>query len=311
MTMRYRLAAGFVGLVAGCAVLSGCTTGLPDRTEQVRRLEAEIPALPGVAKFHVSYQNDFESGSSLRTTAYFPTATEPQIVAIAQRITDLTHGQFNGYQQEHEFVVGNRAQVTTGAEPDPREVADRVRRLRQISSALPAAEITWNGRGLDVHDVPEAAVSFAAVRGGLAGKPARVTVFTQGAGPSWEVDFPFDAEQERQLAAQMAGLPVEVTFVALKNGFLSSMNAGVRDPAKAYADLAAAIAALHATRAHPVYLTWHRDGEKGKGLKFAGNVHVAGCQYPRTAGEEDPGRYYTPEALELQRRLRTEFDACR
>ncbi|WP_215544344.1 hypothetical protein [Amycolatopsis sp. CA-230715] len=240
-----------------------------------------------------------------------PAATEPQIMAIAQRITDITRGQFDGYQQKTEFAVGNRAEVTTGAEPDPRQVAEQVRRLRQISSALPTAEITWNGRKLDLRDAPVAAVSLAAVRTGLAGEPARVTVLTQDAGPSWEVDFPFTAEQERQLAEQLTALPVEVSFVALEKGFLSHVNVGVRDPAKAYADLATAIAALHATPAHPVHLTWHRDGEKDNGLKFAGDVYVAGCEDPRTTGGQDPGKYYTPDAIELQGRLRAEFSACR
>lgn len=311
MTVRGRLAAGFLSLAVGCAALPGCTTGLPDRTEQVQRLKAEIPALPGVAKFDADYVNDFEAGASLRLSVYVPEATEPQVVAIAQRITDITRGQFGGYRQETAFAVAGRAEVQTGAEPDPPQVADRVRRLRQMISAIPTAEITWSDGGLSLRDAPEAAASFAAVRGGLAGEPARVKVMPRGAGPMWEVDFPFDAEQERRLAGQVAAFPFDVRSVALEKGFPSTLIVGVRDPKTAYADLTAVISTFHPTREHPLRLMWHSSGRTSGGLEFAGSVHVSGCQYVPDAGEQEPGKYYTPEAIELQRRLRAEFDACR
>ncbi|MBF6413212.1 hypothetical protein [Nocardia cyriacigeorgica] len=62
------------------------------------------------------------------------------------------------------------------------------------------------------------------------------------------------------------------------------------------------IEVVEPTPEHPLYLWWHLPDTS------AGSVHVAGCEYAGTAGERNPEN---PEALDLQRRVRAEFDGCR
>lgn len=308
--IRYKCAAGLAILFTAGAVLSGCT-GLPDRQREAERLEVELSSMPGVERFTASYSNDYTAGSYLNLTATMPAAPEGQIAEVAKRINDLKRDDFDGYRQRTKFIVGNRITGEFDAVLNPDQVADRSRRLRQIGSAAPTADITWSGNGLDLRNAPPAAESFAAVRSGLAAKPAHVTVLPQDTSPMWEVDFPFNAQQEAHIQRQLSGLPVDVAAVTVANGALSSLSVRVHDPKTAYQDLAAVIAPVQPTPEHPMMLQWTWAGTETAERKFAGSVQVSGCQYPRTAGEEDPHSYYAPEAIDLQRRLRDEFDTCR
>ena len=46
------------------------------------------------------------------------------------------------------------------------------------------------------------------------------------------------------------------------------------------------------------------------GLQFKGMVDAGGCTYGTGEGELHPELYLTPDALELQLRLRNQFDKC-
>lgn len=307
--IRHRYTAGPAIVFAACTMVAGCT-GLPDRQREADRLEGELGSMPGVESVMMSYSNDFTAGSSLDVTATMPAASEKQIADVAKRINDLTQDDFEGYSQTTEFVVGNRITAEFDDALNPDHVADRSRRLRQIGSAIPAAEITWAGNDLDLDNAPPAAESFAAVRTGLPAGPAHVTVLPQGDSPLWEVDFPFTARKEEHIRRQLSGLPVEVASVTVANGALSSLSVGVHHPGTAYRDLTAAIASIRPKPGHPMMLQWTWDATDNAEREFAGSVHVSGCRYPRTTGEKDPRSYFTPDAIELQRRLRAEFDTC-
>jgi len=307
--IRYKLAVGLAVLCAACAVLSGCT-GLPDRGPQVQRLEAEISAMPGVDDVSSIYSNDFTAGSNLTLTVSMPAASDAQIAEVATRINDLKQDDFDGYRQMTEFKIGDRLMLKLGAELNSGRIAELARRLRQIGLAIPTAQIDWLDGELELRNAPDVAGSLAAVRTGLGNEPVRVNIMTHDSAPMWTVDFPFSSQQEKNIRSQLSGLPVDVASVEVENGRLSSLSVGVRHPKTAYQDLSALIGTVRPTREHPMRLEWDWNGTDEHARQFSGQVHVAGCRYGDHAGEKDPARYYTPGAIDLQRRLRNEFDAC-
>ncbi|MBF6324461.1 hypothetical protein [Nocardia cyriacigeorgica] len=291
-------------VVATVFVAAGCT-GLPGRPTQVKQLDAEISAMPGVELFSASYSNNITHGSVLDLSIRMLAATEGQVTAVARRIAEIKGDYFDGYDQSAEFTVGKTVTLTRGERLDPDRLGTDTRLIRQLGGALPGADINWfrdSGSSIDIRDAPPVAHSLAAARAVLGDEPTRVEVMPAGDEPMWRVDFPFSAERERQISGRLATLPVSVAALTIERGQLSYMSVGVRDAASAYADIAAVIEAVGPTPEHPLYLWWHLPDTS------AGSVHVAGCEYAGTAGERDPEN---PEALDLQRRVRAEFDGCR
>lgn len=305
--MRYRLAAGVAALCA--VVLAGCT-GLPDRDAQVERLEAEISAMPGVQDYWATYTNDFTTGSNLTLYVRMPAASDAQIAAVATRINEVKQDDFDGYNQTTEFKIGVRVNLELPGELNADRVAELTRRLRPIGATIPTSVIEWRYDELVLSNAPEVAASLAAVRTGLGDERVPVTVLTDGSGPRWTVDFPFSSRQEQVVRGQLAESPADVVAVGIEKGRISSLSVEVRHPRGAYHDLRALIETVRPTRSHPMRLEWEWPGSEGSARRFSGQVDVAGCRYGNTAGEQDPGRYYTPGAIDLQRRLRDEFDAC-
>ncbi|ETA66581.1 hypothetical protein AmyhaDRAFT_0343 [Haloechinothrix halophila YIM 93223] len=293
--------------VAG-VVVAGCT-GVPDREPQVQRLEDEVSAMPGVEDFRVIYSNSVKTGSKLNVTVRMPTASEAQIAEVATRITVLKQDDFDGYSESTEFEIGDRLMLRFDGQLSSDRVVKRARRLRQLGSAVPKAEINWYGGELELREAPDIAGSLAAVRTEFGSEPVRVEVMPDD-GPWWTVDFPFSIAQQQRIRGQLSELRVDVAYVRVANGRPSGLSVGVSDPKTAYRDLNALIATMRPTREHPMSLSWRWDGSAQDDRKFQGMVHVAGCGYSNTAGEKDPERYFTQKAIDLQRRLRDEFDTC-
>jgi len=266
--------------------------------------------MPGVENLTSNYSNDYTAGAKLYITVTMPAASDVQIADVARRMNDLKGTDFDGYTQTTEFVLGNRIKAEFADVLNPAQIADRSRRLRQIGSALPTADIAWFG-GLDLRNSPPVAESLAAVRIGLGTVPAQVVISPADRSPMWTVDFPFNAQREENVQRQLSGLPLGLRAVTVKSGALSFMSVTVQDPKTAYQDLTRVIERVRPGPEHPVTLYWIGPEAKYGGLKFNGSVHLSGCQYPRNAGEEEPQKYLTPEAIELQRRLREEFDTCK
>ncbi|MBF6437985.1 hypothetical protein [Nocardia cyriacigeorgica] len=308
---RIKCAVWVFVLVAVVVAAVGCT-GLPGRPTQVKQLQAEIAVMPGVESFSASYSNNITHGAVLDLWVRMPGASEDQIAAVARRINEIKADYFEGYDQTTEFIVGERLKVRRGERLDPDQVAADARGVRQIGGALPGTEVSWF-RGkvatITLNHSPAAAESLAAVRPVIGTDALGVDILPAGDAPMWWVGFPLTAEREQQLLTLVNGLPVQVLAVRIEDGHMSNMSVGVRDPASAYADLAAAIAALQPTTRHPMLLRW--SGTRGPdGKSFSGSVHVGGCSYGTTAGEQDPESYYPPEAIDVQRRLREQFDTC-
>lgn len=58
-------------------------------------------------------------------------------------------------------------------------------------------------------------------------------------------------------------------------------------------------------------LGWRLEGQSAfAALQFKGMVDTGGCTYGTGEGELHPELYLTPDALELQLRLRNQFDKC-
>ena len=68
------------------------------------------------------------------------------------------------------------------------------------------------------------------------------------------------------------------------------------------------LAALDSAGHEPVMVRWQEDSNAER--KLLGSVHLGGCDYGNTLGEKEPEKYLTAEALDLQERLRGEFDDC-
>lgn len=302
-----KLAAWVAAVVAMVFVSVGCT-GLPGRPAQVKQLDAEISAMPVVELYSAVYSNDITHGSVLDLSIRMPAATEDQVTAVARRINEIKGDHFEGYDQSAQFVVGKGLTIRRGEQLDPEELGTDTRLIRQVGGALPGSEITWFRDRIEIREAPPAAQSLAAVRAVIGNAPTTVEVMPAGDDPMWRVDFPFSAEREQQFQQLLAGLPVSVNTLTIADGHLSNMSVNVRDMGSAYDDIVAVIEAVRPTPEHPLFLMWNLP--KGSGKTSGGTVHVAGCEYPGTAGEKDPEKYYSPEALDLQRRVRAAFDGC-
>ena len=129
--------------------------------------------------------------------------------------------------------------------------------------------------------------------------------------PLFTATFPLSVDDQQRVMDVLHKLPVEVWGVTVKNAAIVNLIVGVRDPATTYQDLTTAIAAPGAGPGHTLWLSWRAIGESTSGAPgFAGMVIVGDCNYPHTFGEEQPEKFLTPAALDVQRRLRQQYDTC-
>lgn len=299
-------------LAAAAIVLTACVD-TPSRKAEAQRLDDEISAMAGVESYSAAYANDFTQGTHLDIDLRMRNATEAQIVAATERIVEIKGDAFDGYDQSTEITVGDGLTLRRGAVLDPKTTGGDATALRRMGAQLPGAEIV-SGRGdtgasVEVREAPPVGQVLDAVRETLGDDATEVTVRPADHQTTWTVDFPFTPQVEQRFAEFLAQAPLDATMMTISGGHVEYLIVVANDPATAYLDLTAIINAAAPTKEHPLHLRWvsgARTGEKS----FTGSVHIAGCTYSPTVGENEPEKYYTPEAIALQTRLRAEFDAC-
>lgn len=297
-------------------VVAACTP--PDRSAEVRRLQAEIAKMPGVDDVNPLYTNDFENGAELKLVVAMPKASEEQIAAVASHITRIKGGDFNGYRQSTAFVVGDRLEVKRGAELDPAQIAGDAHRLRQLRARVPQASILWSREGasvrLEVSDIDHTSDVLSAVLATV--QPEPMTIYVRSAEPTkfptWEVGIPITAEQRANVDALISRLALPVYYVRVDNARITALSVYITDPATAYRDLKSVISTVAPTKQHPLQLQWHLMVEPDNFHQFTGDLQVPDCRdssgSPKTRG---PQGNQTAAAAELQRQLDRDFSDCR
>ncbi|KPN48867.1 hypothetical protein AN931_23070 [Mycobacterium intracellulare subsp. chimaera] len=129
-----------------CLVATSACAAL-DRGAEARHLQSEIAKMPGVDSVNPGYINDFENSTELKLVVAMPKASEQQIAAVALRITSIKGGDFDGYRQSCDFVVGNELEVIRGAQLDPAQLVDDTHRLRELRTRVPRSAIQWSRDG--------------------------------------------------------------------------------------------------------------------------------------------------------------------
>ncbi|MCM6775624.1 hypothetical protein NDR87_14880 [Nocardia sp. CDC159] len=319
--MLMRVFRGLRGVVlAGVVVvvLVGCSSLMVDWRAEVDKLDAEISAMPGVQRVEVSYADDFFKGDSLfRLDVHLPEATESQIRDVLGRLGERM-GRFKGFrEQEIGFVVGDRAKVGTTKKLEVDSFLEAVRNVRRYSVEVPEGSISW-----DVRPTPEISVSdtqnggaasLAAIRAMIGDtSAAEVSISTAGYA-SWSIDLPLSAEREAEFRRRLSEIPLAIGSVEIEGGHivgLSVRNTVVStfEPDLVYGQLADTVRKLGVTTGQPLRLRWswlfyYTDGKRNEGA-----VHVGGCDYHSLLTVSDDT--LSVPALEVQRRMREEFDAC-
>lgn len=314
------------GVVAGCVAvvaitgLAACVTA-PDRQAEADRLETEIRAMPGVQWLSVNYTNEFSYGSRLDLDVGMTTASEDQIGAVVARIDELTGPDFDGYQRTTEFTVAEFATIGRGAELWADSIIDDTRRVRRFRELLPVGRLEWPrhpatpASSLTVFDVESADAAIVAARTAF-GDLLVTAHFRPGhiEQRDWQVTFPFTVDQESIVRQRLSELPVTSGSIAVSGDTVTRLSVDATHPPTAEAHLEQVIAILRPPKESHLLLSWgdHSGGLDPGELRFAGVVDVGGCGYrhDRGAREQEPGRFYTPEAIELQRKLRAKYDTC-
>lgn len=319
------LLAVLVTLALGC-------TGAPDRRADSERLKAAIAGMPGVTDASVNYENAIGRGASLNITVSMPTATRQQMVDVIDRINTVRGTLFDGYYQTVAFQpAGSSTQhfeVRCGAALDAATIADEALALRLLSARIRAGSADWFcdpgnrrltisenttaiGEILDaVHaadaDTPTTSLEIMAADSAPAMAPFRIV----------NIRNPFSSDDWAGFQNLVTRLAITPWAAGVGPGSaVNHVSFGVRSPATAYQQLTAVIAAVGAGKEHPLLLAWGLDNPPPRTAgapTFSGSVIVGACNYgsPPSEGELHPEKYLTAEALDLQRRLRTEYDTC-
>ncbi len=331
------------GVIASAAVtaLGGCTL-TPDRQIEARELTEAVEQMPGVYQVLDIYSNDFTAGVLVSLDVKMQKdASTDQAEAVAQRIAHSFRTDFSGHNRDMRLrVAGGLFEHHTGTRKDdnlsPESITADLRTLWQIGAAMPTPRlVSWkrshSRADLGVGDATDESV-FQAVRSVLGDRPVRVLATTSGSPPlqsvdlpsngpfpdlramnlptRWEIDFPLSPADEARARETVERSPLKVGKVALSGGHIDEMLVYTWNPTQAYDDLSALIENTAATAAHPFLLRWEYPTRPRPDLEFEGSIHVAGCEYVDTFGEQSPRDYYTPEAIALQQRLRSEYDNC-
>ncbi len=303
-------------------LLSAC--GSTDRKVQADQLERAIKAMPGVADARLEFTNDAQRGATLKISVNLPDASPQQIADVVARIDKVRGEAFNSFDQTAEFWVtqGHRVRVTRGADLEPAAIAADAERIRRFANAVDASEISISGRqlstpaGLRVDEVKTPADDvFAAVRA-VFGDEAELSLDLAPAAnvqmPLWSVSFPFGAEDQQRVEQQIATMPVAIWSITVgPHGEIADLNVGVPNADTAYQDLVSVIQTTGAGPEHALDLGWQLEGQSAfETMQFKGLVDAGGCTYQKSQGELHPEFYLTPTAVELQQRLRSQFDDC-
>lgn len=303
-------------VVAGLVAATGACAGL-DRSGEARHLQAEIAKMPGVDSVDPGYINDFENGAELKLVVAMPKASEDQIAAVASRITSIKGGDFDGYRQSCDFVVGDELEVIRGAQLDPAQIVDDTHRLRELRTRVPPSAIQWSrndtGSRLEVFDTERTSDVLTAVLAAV--KPEPMTVYIRSAEPTkyptWEVGVPISGEQRTAVDALLSRLVLPVYYVRVDNARITALSVYVTDTARASGDLKSVISAVAPTKQQPLQLEWHLMVEPDNFHQFTGSLKVPSCPQDKDAPKSQaPQGNQTNEAAALQRQLESAFTDC-
>lgn len=298
-----------VAATGGCAAL--------DRSAEARHLQAEIAKMPGVDSVNPGYINDFENGAELKLVVTMPKASEAQIAAVASRITSIKGGDFDGYRQSCDFVVGNELEVIRGAQLDPAQIVDDTHRLRELRTRVPPSAIQWKrddtGSRLEVFDTERTGDVVTAVLAAV--KPEPMTVYIRSAEPTkyptWEVGVPISGAQRAAIDASLSRLVLPVYYVRIDNARITALSVYVTDSARASGDLKSVISAVAPTKQQPLQLEWHLMVEHDNFHQFTGSLKVPSCPQDKDAPKSQaPQGNQTNDAAALQRQLESTFTDC-
>ncbi|WP_460699944.1 hypothetical protein [Nocardia thraciensis] len=322
------LRVGIAAAIAIAAAALGACTGAPDRKSEAQELEREVRALPGVTSAYVNYSNDITQGVTTSVSVDMHAATIDQIEAVAAWVADSHRQHFDEYKRSASFSVGGGTVEHRTDKPDrhvfvtPALVGGDARAIREIRSALPPpttteSRIDWTrtdlGTELTLHDAADDSV-LSAVRSVIGDQPVPVRVFPAvRTDIAWKVDFPFSADDDSRVRDILSRSPLPVRSVDVTSGRIARMKVATANSAEAHARLVSLIDTATPDPEHPMLLEWEqpRPSNTNSEPKFQGSVHIGGCTYnTKSAGERDPEKYYTPEAITLQRQLRDRYDTC-
>lgn len=324
-------------LVAGAVVTTACT-GVPDRSQEAGQLKGILSAMPGVAYAEVIYSTDFENGATLIVKLSLPDATRQQVVDVVGAVNQARESQFrdhrrqqityrvNGYDMECSAVDANGDALNADAMSDAEALADEVVALQKLSATV-SAEMGWASCGGDNRtltlrgaesSVPQVLAAVQAAGLGL-------TEVDMGFGSSETsvknplygvtLHFPVSLQDWERVKGLVLGLDATPRAVELGPGpTIRGLTVGVKSPSSAYQQLSTTITQLGGRGQNRLLLGWEledRDRETPNAKKFEGSVDIGGCEYRQNAmSEQQPEQVFTPEALEVQKRLRELYDTC-
>lgn len=281
--------------------------------------------MPGVEHVYTIYSNDFTQGVLLDLSLTMKTATLDQVKAVVHRVNELVGNDFDGYQRSDDFIVAPQATVKTGSGRDEAgshldadRIADGTRRLRQLRDLGPDGELDLflgsDAATATLRDVPSTDEAITATRTALGDLPVTVDIYPdpndQRQHP-WKITFPFTPDQEATIRHQIDLPGMSFGRVTVDDGHLTQVTVSLPRPATAYGDIKRLIAAIGPTTEHPLMIDFasYTDSRQDQ-LRFGGTVDVGACGYVTNGGEQHPEKYYTPESIALQNKLRAEFDTC-
>lgn len=300
-----------------CLLAAASACAALDRGAEARHLQAEIAKMPGVDSVDPGYINDFENGAELKLVVAMPKASEDQVAAVASRITSIKGGDFDGYRQSCDFVVGDELEVIRGAQLDPAQIADDTHRLRELRTHIPRSTIQWSrdgtGARLKVFDIEHTSDVLTAVLEAV--KPEPMTVYVRSAEPTkyptWEVGVPISGEQRATVDALLSRLALPVYYVRIDHANITALSVYITDTARAYGDLKSVISTVAPTKQQPLQLEWSRMVEPDNFHQFIGSLKTPSCPQDKGGSKtQAPQGYQTAEAAALQRQLQSDFNDC-
>jgi hypothetical protein len=307
--------------VALSAMVSGC--GAPDRKSTADQLTQAIKGMPGVQDATVNSTNGFEQGATVNIWVYLPDAAPKQIEDVVTRINTVRGDAFKAFDQTADFAVtpSRTVLVKRGADLDPGNVAADADALRRLTAAVEAAEVSIF-RNKSTADLKLTKVTtpaddvFTAVRAGF-GDDAHLDLDLFPAPnidtPVWKVAFPFAAADQQRVDQQLTAMPASISTITVgAHGTITDLGVGLHNRDTAYQDLVSVIGITGAGSAHALNLSWRLAGDRAdQSPRFGGSVDVGACNYiPNSEVERHPETYLTPDARDLQQRLRAQFDTC-
>jgi hypothetical protein len=302
-------------LVAVAVVAVGC--GAPDRREEATALEATLETVSGVDSVSVSYEHGGSRGSAVSIDVSMTTASTDQIGAMVKRMNDAMGRDFDDYHRPVTITAGDQVTLVGNAPVAPAVAARNAAVSRAVRSGVPSGSVrtTLSDRppDIEIRDVPDSLRAAGLAVASLSGGPGQVRVYptaTAGGELIWNVDAPSSEGRLQQVAEQMRGLPADAYLVSVVGSAITEVSVTLPDDDRAFDALTVVIDALGADRAHPLRLNWVLEPDPRGGKSSNGTATVGNCDYQNSAGEQDPQRFHTADALALQQRMRERYDTC-